>query len=168
MRQQRHVASVVPAEVVDEQVRRREDRSEEPDDERDHEQRDDDDHDEDRQRRAHQEPDEHDGRDLDGAQRTGGGDACHFNVLFEMHEASYSLVCSESSASIRPAPQSMGDRGSSASGPDGAVGARVRFHRAERIECQWICSATHPDHLTRSLSADSWGAPVWRFAQSSA
>ena len=34
VREQRQVAAGVPAEVVDQQVRRREDRSEEPDDER--------------------------------------------------------------------------------------------------------------------------------------
>ena len=50
---------MVPAEMVDEQVGRREDGDEEPDDERDDEERDDEHEGKDRQRRAHQEPDEH-------------------------------------------------------------------------------------------------------------
>ena len=75
---------MVPAEVVDEQVRRREDRREQPDDERDHEQRDDDEDDEDRQRRAHQEPEEHDGRDLDAAERAGDCLACQQGVVLEL------------------------------------------------------------------------------------
>jgi hypothetical protein len=84
MRQQRQVASIVAAEVVDEQVRRREDRNEKPEDERRHEEGDDDEEDKDRQRRAHQEPDEHDGRHLDGAERTSGCEACHQGVLLEL------------------------------------------------------------------------------------
>ena len=76
VRQQPQVAAIVPAEVVDEQVRQREDDQEQPDDSCDDEQGKDDDGDEDRQRRAHQEPEEHDGRDLDAAERAGGCRAC--------------------------------------------------------------------------------------------
>ena len=74
---------MVSAEVVDEQVRRREDREEEPEDEREHEDRDDDEEDEDRQRRAHQEPDEHDGRHLDGAEPVSDYDARQRGLLLE-------------------------------------------------------------------------------------
>ena len=76
---------MAPAEVVDEQVRRREDRGEQPEDERrSRASGDDDEDDEDRQRRAHQEPDEHDGRDLDAAERAGGRLACEQGVLLEL------------------------------------------------------------------------------------
>ena len=82
MPQQRHVV-MVPAEMVDEQVRRRDDREEEPEDERDQRDGNDDDDGEDRQRRAHQEPEEHEGRDLDAAERAGSDLACDQGVLFE-------------------------------------------------------------------------------------
>ena len=72
------------AEVVHEQVGEREDRDEQPADQRRHEQGDDDDDGEDRQRRAHQEPEEHDGRHLDGAERAGGCFACQQGVLLEL------------------------------------------------------------------------------------
>jgi DNA-directed RNA polymerase specialized sigma24 family protein len=83
VRQQRQVMTAVPAEVVDEQVRRRHDRDDEPEDERDRQQGHDDDDGQDRQRRAHQEPEEHDGRRLDAAERVGGGDACQRGVRLE-------------------------------------------------------------------------------------
>jgi hypothetical protein len=70
VRQQRRVASMVAAQVLDEQVRHREDRGEEGDDESDCQKRDDDDDSEDRQRRDHEEREEHDGRHVDGAERT--------------------------------------------------------------------------------------------------
>ena len=75
---------MVRAEVVDEQVRRREDCDEEPEGERRHEQRGDDDEGQDRQRRAHQEPEEHDGRHLDGSEPAGGCGACELGVLLEL------------------------------------------------------------------------------------
>lgn len=83
IRQQREVPSVVPVEVVEQQVRRREDRSEQPEDERHHEEGNDDDEGKDGQRRAHQEPDENDGRDLGGAERTGGCDGRLRDVLLD-------------------------------------------------------------------------------------
>ena len=43
----------------------------------------DDDDGEDRQRRAHQQPEEHEGRDLDAAERAGGDGPCDEGVLFE-------------------------------------------------------------------------------------
>ena len=85
VRQQRQVAAVAPAEVVDEQVRRATGRSaSSPTAERDDEQRDDDDGGEDRQRRADQEPEEDDGRDLDAAERAGGHLACQQGVALEL------------------------------------------------------------------------------------
>jgi hypothetical protein len=82
--QERQLAPIVSTEVVDEQVRRREDNGEEPEDERRHEDGDDDEDDEDRQRWAHEEPEEHDGRHFDGAERSGGCDACQLGVLLEL------------------------------------------------------------------------------------
>ena len=84
MLQQRQVACMVPAEVVEKQVRRREDGSEKPEDERHHEEGDDYDEDKDRQRRAHQEPDEHDGRHLDRTERTSGRDGRQRGVLLKL------------------------------------------------------------------------------------
>jgi NAD(P)H-dependent FMN reductase len=82
--QQRQVASGMPAEVLDEQVRRPEDGSEQPEGERRHEDRDDNEHDENRQRRAHQQSEEHHARDLDGAERLAGGESCQRGVLLEL------------------------------------------------------------------------------------
>ena len=84
VRQQRQVVAVAPAEVVDEQVRHRQDDQEQPDDRGDHEQGKDDDDGEDRQRRADQQPDEDDGRHLDAAERAGGYLACHEGVRLEL------------------------------------------------------------------------------------
>ena len=75
---------MVPAEVVDEQVRRREDRARSPRTSAITSEGDDDEDDEDRQRRAHQEPEEHDGRDLDTAERAGDDLACEQGVLLEL------------------------------------------------------------------------------------
>jgi hypothetical protein len=83
MREQRQVTFMVPAEVVDEQVWRREDRDEEPDDERHDEERDDEDEREDRQRRAYQEPNEHGADDLDCPQCVGGCDSYQRRVFLE-------------------------------------------------------------------------------------
>jgi hypothetical protein len=69
--------------VVDEQVRRRDDFGEEPESERHHEEWSNDDEGEQRQRRAHQETDEKDGRHLDAAERTSGSGGCQRAVLLE-------------------------------------------------------------------------------------
>ena len=74
----------MPAEVVDEQVRRREDATRSPTTSAITASGNDDDDGEDRQRRAHQEPEEHDGRHLDAAERAGGYLACDQGVLFEL------------------------------------------------------------------------------------
>ena len=68
---------------VKQQVRRRDDRDDEPEDEPGHEQRDDHDEGEDRQRWTDQEPEEHEGGHLDGAERLGGGDARERRVGLE-------------------------------------------------------------------------------------
>jgi hypothetical protein len=83
VRQQRQMVSILSAEVVDEQVWRRQDGRDEPEDERRNEQRRDDEEGEDRQRRADEEPDEHDGRHLDGAQPAGNDFAGQYSVLLE-------------------------------------------------------------------------------------
>ena len=84
VREQPQVTAIAPAEVVDEQIRQRQDDQEQPDDRCDDEQGKDDDGGEDRQRRAHQEPEEHDGRHLDAAERAGGYLACHQGVVLEL------------------------------------------------------------------------------------
>jgi len=83
MRQQRKMVSMIPAEVVHEQVRRPEDRGDKPEDKRHHQGGRDDDEREDRQRWAHQEPDEHNGGQLDGAERISGCEGCQRGVLLE-------------------------------------------------------------------------------------
>jgi ABC-type Zn2+ transport system substrate-binding protein/surface adhesin len=75
MLEQRRVGSMAPAEVMDEQVRNRQDRNDEPEDERHHEERQEHDDGEDRQRRAHQESEEYHGRHLDGAEAASDGEA---------------------------------------------------------------------------------------------
>jgi hypothetical protein len=84
MRQQRSVVSVLPAEVVDQEVRRREHGREESEDERRHEEGDDHEDDEDRQRRAHQQSDEHDGRHLGAAEGRSGSESCQRGVVLEL------------------------------------------------------------------------------------
>jgi hypothetical protein len=76
MGQEPQVASTVSADGVDKQVRRAEHRNQEPDADRNHEGGSHDDEDEDRQRRAHQEPDENDGRHPDGPERSRDADGC--------------------------------------------------------------------------------------------
>jgi hypothetical protein len=60
VREQRQVASGMPAEVLDERVRRRDRRTDEPENDRGDQQGHGNDDDEDRQRRAREEPEEHD------------------------------------------------------------------------------------------------------------
>ncbi len=78
------MASIASAEVVDEQVRRRQDRGEEPEDEPRHEDGDDDEEDEDRQRRADQESDQDHACDFDAAEGLGGGETGQRGVLLEL------------------------------------------------------------------------------------
>lgn len=84
LRQQWQVVTpMVAPEVVDEQVRRRDDCGEEPESERQNGEWSDDDEGKDRQRRAHQETDEKDGRHLDAAECTNGSAGCQRGVLLE-------------------------------------------------------------------------------------
>ena len=72
MLRQHQVASMVPAEVMEKQIRRRE----ETEDEGYHNEGDDNGEGNNRQRRPHQEPDKHDGGHLGGAERTRRGNGC--------------------------------------------------------------------------------------------
>lgn len=83
MREERQVACIVRTEVMDKQVRRREDRHEEPEDKRRHEDGGDDEEDKDRQRRAYEKSDEHDGAHLEGAEPTNGYDGRQGGILLE-------------------------------------------------------------------------------------
>ena len=76
MSEKPQVASTVSAEGLDKQVWRADDRNQQPDGDRNHDRGDDDDEGEDRQRRAHQEPDENDGCNLDDPERSRDADGC--------------------------------------------------------------------------------------------
>jgi hypothetical protein len=81
--QQRQVVWVMPSEVVNEHVRRRENRTEKPEDERRHENRADENDGKDRQWRAHHESEEDDSRHLDAVQGITGCDGGERRVLFD-------------------------------------------------------------------------------------
>ena len=84
LRQQGSVASVVPAEVVDQQVGRRDHGDDEPDDEGRDEQRADDEEREDRERWAHEESDEDQETHLADAERVADGDGRHGGLVLEL------------------------------------------------------------------------------------
>src|SRR4051794_41983958 len=84
MHEQRPVASLTSAEVVDEQIGRRQDRGKQPEDEPHREDGDDDEEDQDRERRADQEPEQDHACDLDPAQPLGGHETDQRGLLLEL------------------------------------------------------------------------------------